>query len=577
MNQIAPKSINFSELVKTSNTTLSLNVQDRLVDKLNTNFIDDEQRWYVANLYMFMNYHATNDYPINLEHVFKMIGFANKGNAMKTIKSNFTEGEDYKTLLFRRDEQKKDENRGGHNKEDIMLNVDTFKNLCMLAKTDRGKAIRKYYVKLENVYNEIIIEEMEQNKRQLQEQQRTIKRLENKPETEGFVKTPGYIYLASDKDKLGHYKIGLSNDPNKRIISLNCGSSTNSVEIVKTYKSKDTVLSEKVIHSVLNAHRIRKQKEWFYIQNDELLTFFIKTIQSCIDFTDAYTFNNLEEELQSIKTTSDINVNGCKPVKLLERSVQTDIEAVNQPGLQTEDKDEVVFKRFLNDSCIVDGLEYVSIRELVYQYKTWSKINSLFNYKDFEQYITGKFVVKKMFNKMFNCDMRCVVGINLKRSFYTFDFKEPISDFENFLMNKCVKLPTAKLNRSTLRDSYETWCSENGKHIPKKGDIDLLCKFLDKHFFKDYFYEGTSSYHGWYGITIKENVLRGTGITSTLCKRVAICKVHKDDQKTILQEWNSQKEASRDLGVKTSTLKYRLDNKSIFNDVYILIRKNNIL
>ena len=60
-------------------------------------------------------------------------------------------------------------------------------------------------------------------------------------------------------------------------------------------------------------------------------------------------------------------------------------------------------------------------------------------------------------------------------------------------------------------------------------------------------------------------------------KRVAICKVHKDDQKTILQEWNSQKEASRDLGVKTSTLKYRLDNKSIFNDVYILIRKNNIL
>ena len=41
-----------------------------------------------------MNYHATNDYPINLNDVFKMIGFANKGNAMKTIKSNFVENED---------------------------------------------------------------------------------------------------------------------------------------------------------------------------------------------------------------------------------------------------------------------------------------------------------------------------------------------------------------------------------------------------------------------------------------------------------------------------------------------------
>ena len=232
-------------------------------------------------------------YPINLENVFKMIGFANKGNAKRTLENNFTKDEDYKLILLPREKKQ----NAGRCEEEIMLNVDTFKNLCMLAKTDRGKAIRKYYVKLENVYNEIIIEEIEQNKRQLQEQQRTIKRLENKPETEGFVKIAGYIYLASDKDKLGHYKIGLSNDPNKRMIGLNCGSSTNSVEIVKTYKSKDTVLSEKVIHSVLNAHRIRKQKEWFYIQNDELLTFVIKTIQSCIDFTDTYTFNNMEEEV----------------------------------------------------------------------------------------------------------------------------------------------------------------------------------------------------------------------------------------------------------------------------------------
>lgn len=460
------------------------------------------------------------------------------------------------------------------NPETIFLTSRGVYRLLYNSKKEVAKKFRKW---AGSILDDIIFNESLELKQKLQEQQRKIERLENKPETEGFVKTAGYIYLATDKDKLGHYKIGLSNDPNKRMISLNSGSSTNSVEIVKLYRSKDTVLSEKVVHSILNAHRIRKQKEWFYIQNDKLLTFVIKTIQSCIDFTDTYTFNNVEEELQSIKTTSDINVNGCKPIKLLERSVQTDIEAVNQPELETEDKDELVFKKFLDNSCIVDDLEYISIRELVYQYKTWSKINGLFNYKDFEQYITGKFIVKKMFNKMFNCDMRCVVGINLKRSFYTFDFKEPVSDFENFLINKCIKLPTAKLNRSTLKDSYEKWCNDNNKTVPKKTDIDLLCKFLDKHFFKDYFYEGTSSYHGWYGVTIKENVLRGTGITSTLCKRVAICKVHKDNQKTILQEWSSQKEASRNLGIKTSTLKYRLDNKSIFNDVYILVRKDSIV
>lgn len=135
MNQLVPKSINFSELVKSSNTTLSLNLQNQLVERLNTNFTEEEQRWYVANLYMYMNYHPTNDYPINLENIFKMIGFANKGNAMKTIQSNFTEGEDYKKLLFRMEKQVKngkDLGGAGLNKEDVMLNVDTFKNLCML-------------------------------------------------------------------------------------------------------------------------------------------------------------------------------------------------------------------------------------------------------------------------------------------------------------------------------------------------------------------------------------------------------------------------------------------------------------
>ena len=73
-----------------------------------------------------MNYHPTNDYPINLEHVFKMIGFANKGNAMKTIKSNFTKDEDYKTIIFRTEKNKSSEETRGRKEETIMLNVDTF-------------------------------------------------------------------------------------------------------------------------------------------------------------------------------------------------------------------------------------------------------------------------------------------------------------------------------------------------------------------------------------------------------------------------------------------------------------------
>jgi phage anti-repressor protein len=240
---IKPTSINFKELVRNSNTTLSLDLQSKIVDKLNETFSEQEQHWYVANLYMYMNYHPTDDYPINLEHVFKMIGFANKGNAMKTIKSNFVENEDYKIIIFRTEKNKLEQETRGRKEETVMLNIDTFKNLCMIVKTESGKEIRRYYVKLENIYNEIIKEELEQqktilqekqkeleeNRKELREKDKKINLLEHKPETHGFdMRKSGFVYLINDLSKPGHYKIGMASNSEKRLRNLNTSSSEKS-------------------------------------------------------------------------------------------------------------------------------------------------------------------------------------------------------------------------------------------------------------------------------------------------------------------------------------------------------------
>ena len=50
MNSIIPRSINFKELVQNSNTTISLNLQTKLIDYLNNEFSNEEQQWYIANL-----------------------------------------------------------------------------------------------------------------------------------------------------------------------------------------------------------------------------------------------------------------------------------------------------------------------------------------------------------------------------------------------------------------------------------------------------------------------------------------------------------------------------------------------
>jgi phage anti-repressor protein len=228
MNQlIRPETINFNELVKNSNTTLSLNLQTQMVTLLNKEFTEEQQKWYIANLFMYMNYHPTTDYPINLETVIKIVGFAHKKNAKRTLENNFIEGEDYKVLLLPSEKQKND-NRGGHNEETIMLNMDTFKNLCMLVKTPEGKAIRKYYVQLENINNTIVKMEMEEQqlmqKKILAEKDNIITNNEyvKKVEKHNFLiekfKNKKCVYIAEIKENL--IKIGSTKKINERYNGL---------------------------------------------------------------------------------------------------------------------------------------------------------------------------------------------------------------------------------------------------------------------------------------------------------------------------------------------------------------------
>jgi hypothetical protein len=66
-------------------------------------------------------------------------------NAKRTLENNFTLNEDYKKLLLPTEKQvpntKDGKNLGGAglNKDVIMLNIDTFKNLCMMAKITNSK------------------------------------------------------------------------------------------------------------------------------------------------------------------------------------------------------------------------------------------------------------------------------------------------------------------------------------------------------------------------------------------------------------------------------------------------------
>ena len=142
----------------------SIGDQSRLSQRLAEAFSDNDKQQFLMGFYMYQNHHKTNDYIIDLEEVYRWLGYAKKETAKDLLIKHFTLDVDYQLLL---PVAKKQYVRGGHNKETFMMNIQTFKMLCLKANTKRADDIHKYYLLLEEVILEIKSEEVGELKNQL--------------------------------------------------------------------------------------------------------------------------------------------------------------------------------------------------------------------------------------------------------------------------------------------------------------------------------------------------------------------------------------------------------------------------
>jgi phage anti-repressor protein len=571
MNKIVPKSINFRELVKESKTTLSINIQDRLVEKLNTDFTEDEQRWYVANLYMYMNYHPTNDYPINLEHIFAMIGFANKGNAMKTIKNNFTVNEDYKLLIIPREKKQ----NAGRSEHEIMLNIDTFKSLCMLTKTDKGKEIRKYYIKLENIFNKIINDEiqqskieLEQSKRELEQSKRelvTLKRLKAK---RWYNQEPGDTIYAIKIDDI--IKIGKTKNIKKRE-SYYTENQTGDIFYIKKCHNCD--LGEKVIHHMLDKHRLENNKEWFDI-SDELAIYIIDIVCNFLD-----NFINYSEKLpiSNIKEYIDSSCKIIKP-KDLDQDIKSE-ESNNNSMLNkianiTCNEDKI--KKFIQEFCKVDDNHSCLSYELFGAYRIWSRGLTNKDRSQFSKFIKKHYKSKRKYYKEYNeSSLLTYFGIKPKELILIQENKNILPKYEEFVLNECKYNYNYRMGYTSFVEEYKKWVLKKyPDYIFSKQEIYNMESYLNRHFLKEKI--NMPCYRnvlGIWGLQLKcENTIR-VGINPT--NRKEIVKVDYETRK-IIEEYKSVSIASNILKLEEANIRNIIQDKRVVNNSFLLEIKKNI-
>lgn len=156
------------------------NIEQELVNKLKQNFTETEQQMFIQSFSMYLNHNQESEYIINLDDVYKWIGFEQKVHCKRLLLKHFQENIDYKITMGSSKEEaalpvgraaSSSKNLGGAglNKETILMNIKTFKKLCMKASTKKADEIHDYYIKMETILQEYIHEKMETEKKQIKE------------------------------------------------------------------------------------------------------------------------------------------------------------------------------------------------------------------------------------------------------------------------------------------------------------------------------------------------------------------------------------------------------------------------
>jgi hypothetical protein len=316
-------------------SNLTRQYETKLIQKVQNTFSNEEEKLFLSSFYCYLKYDSKKDFVINLEDVWKWCGFARKGFAKTLLEKHFTKDTDYKIILRQAAENlkagsviaeagsqtNKSDNRknlggAGLNKENILLTINTFKKFCLKANTKKADEIHDYYLKLEEVMHEILNEETEELKSEIEKKNKELldketelhltnkklQLLEKKPDTYGFLaRKKGYIYMISDNAKPGHYKIGMTTNTQKRLNNLNTSSSEKSLKLKYEIECYDCEFFERTIQNILQPFNICGRREWFYFTDQKELNYAITVMNKTKEFLNNFNLNSYEQFIEKFQ------------------------------------------------------------------------------------------------------------------------------------------------------------------------------------------------------------------------------------------------------------------------------------
>jgi hypothetical protein len=306
----------------------------KLLDKIKTSFSETEQQLFIGSFYCYLNYDTKKDFVVDLDNVWKWMGFSQKMRVKDVLERHFMIDIDYKILArsFERASFEEKKEHGGHNIKKIMMTIKCFKSLCLKAQTKKASEIHEYYLKMEDMLHEIIEEEAIELKKRMQEQKQLLDQ-----KTEELARTPelerhklllrkygiingSLVYIMRIKEcergeyiiKIGQSQKGIKNRYNEfkkkygnQILILDCFLVQNSMGFEKFLHTHTDIHPNKV--TTLEGHE--NENELFLIGRNlsyQKLLDIIESSQPQFDYTIS-DYERLKLENEKLRTQSTVN------------------------------------------------------------------------------------------------------------------------------------------------------------------------------------------------------------------------------------------------------------------------------
>lgn len=311
-------------------TKLSNTYQNKLLGKIKENFTDDEQQLFIASFYCFLKYDSRTDFVVELDNIWRWLDFSSKHKAKELLQKYFLHDVDYKNSLTHAGERKN--NHGGNNREIIMLNINTFKKFCLKAKTKKADQIHEYYIKLEETLQDVIKEESDELRAQLEQKnieyekqllniQHDKELLREKTILEQFPNNVQCVYyglidnVSSNNEKL--IKFGNSNNLKERVVKHR-----------ETYLNFRLVNAFKVDNKLQIENAIKKHA--LFIDRNRCLTIKNKRYVEILNI-DGLEFDVIDKTIKEIITS--IEYSPSNYIKILDENIKLKeiIECKKQP------------------------------------------------------------------------------------------------------------------------------------------------------------------------------------------------------------------------------------------------------